>query len=89
MPYIEYEADVPDVLARYLADGAVARWFQGRMESGLRALGNRSILADPRSVHVRDRINQTIKHRESWRPPAPTLLRSAASDLLGGTVDYP
>lgn len=68
LPYTEYGPDIPDALARHPADGAVAGWFQGRMEAGPRALGNRSILADPRSVDVRDRINQTIKHREPWRP---------------------
>lgn len=89
LPYTEYGPEIPDALARHLADGAVAGWFQGRMEAGPRALGNRSILADPRCVDVRDRINQTIKHREPWRPLAPSLLRSAAPDLLGGTPDHP
>jgi carbamoyltransferase len=81
----------PDDLAGYvaerLADGKLVGWFQGRLELGPRALGNRSILADPRTVESRDRINRYVKHREEWRPFAPSLLESAADEYL--TNDRP
>jgi carbamoyltransferase len=60
-------------VASMLAAGDVVGWFQGRMELGPRALGNRSILADPRTVAMRDKANR-IKRRESWRPLAPSIL---------------
>ncbi|WP_255171037.1 carbamoyltransferase family protein [Natrononativus amylolyticus] len=76
----------PENLERYvaerLADGALVGWFQGRMEMGPRALGARSILADPRSVESRDRVNKFVKHREEWRPFAPSMLESAAETYL-------
>ncbi|WP_117595480.1 carbamoyltransferase family protein [Haloprofundus halophilus] len=84
----------PDDLERHvaqrLADGALVGWFQGRTELGPRALGNRSILADPRSVDSRDRVNRFVKHREEWRPFAPSMLESAADDYLraGGPAPY-
>ena len=78
--------DEPDDLERYvaerLADGALVGWFQGRMELGPRALGSRSILADPRSIDSRDRVNRFVKHREEWRPFAPSMLESAADTYL-------
>jgi carbamoyltransferase len=88
LPYLE-PADLPAQLAEQLADGAVAGWFQGRMEAGPRALGQRSILADPRHRATRDRINDTIKNREPWRPLAPALLTDAAPQLLGTTTEHP
>ena len=60
--------------AELLANGAVVGWFQGKSEFGPRALGNRSILADPRSAHVRDYINGEVKFREDFRPFAPAVL---------------
>ncbi|MEV0093696.1 carbamoyltransferase C-terminal domain-containing protein [Streptomyces sp. NPDC050738] len=60
--------------ARALADGKLVGWFQGAMEFGQRALGNRSILADPRSPEMRDRVNEAVKFRELWRPFAPSVL---------------
>ena len=62
------------VTARYLADGGIVGWFQGRMELGARALGNRSIIADPRRADMRDVINLKIKFREKFRPFAPAIL---------------
>ncbi|OQP46413.1 carbamoyltransferase family protein [Niastella populi] len=59
--------------AKRLADGKVIGWFQGRAEFGPRALGSRSILADPRNPEMRDRINQMVKKRESFRPFAPVI----------------
>ena len=61
--------------ARAIADGLVVGWFQGRMEWGPRALGNRSILCDPRRADMKDILNQRIKRRESFRPFAPSVLR--------------
>lgn len=60
-----------------IADGLVVGWFQGRSEWGARALGHRSILADPRRADMRDRINARIKRRESFRPFAPSVLEDA------------
>jgi carbamoyltransferase len=65
--------------ATLIASGDVIGWFQGRMELGPRALGNRSILADPRSVHMRDKANR-IKRREHWRPLAPSVLAERTLD---------
>lgn len=71
--------DVVDPAARLLSMGYVLGWFQGRMEFGPRALGNRSILADPRDARIRDRVN-TLKGRESWRPLAPSILADRAHE---------
>ena len=61
-------------VARAIADGKIVGWFQGQSESGNRALGNRSILADPRNPNIKDIINSTIKMREDFRPFAPAVL---------------
>jgi carbamoyltransferase len=60
--------------AKYIANGKIIGWFQGRMEFGQRALGNRSILADPRKKEMKDMINRIVKYRESFRPFAPAIL---------------
>ena len=67
-------------VAAAIADGAVAGWFQGRVEWGPRALGNRSILADPRRADMKDLLNRKIKRRESFRPFAPSVLAEAVGD---------
>jgi carbamoyltransferase len=64
--------------AQLLVAGHVIGWFQGATEFGPRALGNRSILADPRLVDIRDRVNRKVKERESYRPFAPSILASEA-----------
>ena len=64
--------------ASLLADGRIIGWFQGRMEFGPRALGNRSLLADPRHLAMRERLNRRIKHRESFRPFAASILEEEA-----------
>lgn len=78
--------DEPDDLERFvaerLADGDLVGWFQGRLELGPRALGNRSILADPRTSASRDRVNRHVKHREEWRPFAPSMLDTAVDEYL-------
>ncbi|HEY0640240.1 MAG TPA: carbamoyltransferase C-terminal domain-containing protein [Pseudonocardiaceae bacterium] len=81
LPYTR-SADVAADTARLLAGGAVIGWFQGAMEIGPRALGNRSIVADPRSPVVKDTINVRAKHREYWRPFSPSVLREHAEDWL-------
>jgi carbamoyltransferase len=60
----------------------VIGWFRGRMEFGARALGNRSILADPSQPGIAQRINKLVKFRESWRPFSASLLESAADDYI-------
>jgi carbamoyltransferase len=64
--------------AGMLADGKIVAWFQGRMEFGPRALGNRSLLADPRRPDIRNILNQKVKHREDFRPFAPSVLAEHA-----------
>jgi carbamoyltransferase len=68
-------------VARLIAAGNVIGWFQGRMEIGPRALGNRSILADPRTIAMRDKVNR-VKRREMWRPLAPSVLAERASEFF-------
>lgn len=81
---IAYEkpAEMERYVAESIADGALVGWFQGRMEMGPRALGHRSILADPRRADSRDRINKHVKNREEWRPFAPSMLEEHAEDYL-------
>lgn len=78
--WLDYEqpADICAATAAELAAGRVVGWFQGRMEAGPRALGQRSILADPRSIANRDRVNAVIKFREYWRPFCPSMTVEAA-----------
>ncbi|MGL4396903.1 MAG: carbamoyltransferase family protein [Hyphomicrobium sp.] len=74
--------DLFNRVAQDLASGGVIGWFQGRFEMGPRALGNRSILADPRRADMRDIINSKIKQRESFRPFAPAILEERASEYF-------
>jgi carbamoyltransferase len=78
----ERAADVAHTAATLLAEGKILGWFQGRMEIGPRALGARSILADPRSVSARDEINARVKGREPFRPFAPSVLDAMASEFF-------
>lgn len=71
----------------HLVQGQIVGWFQGRMEWGPRALGNRSILADPRHAGMKDTLNARIKRRESFRPFAPAVLAERQSDIFEG--DHP
>lgn len=84
VPYEEISND--DLLvkktAEAIADGKVIGWFQGKMEFGPRALGNRSILADPRRRDMKDILNQRIKHRETFRPFAPAVPEARASEFF-------
>ena len=72
------ETDIAKAAARLIASGNVIGWFQGRMEMGPRALGNRSILADPTAMDMAERVNREVKHRESWRPFAPSVAEEEA-----------
>ncbi|MEU7977106.1 carbamoyltransferase C-terminal domain-containing protein [Micromonospora sp. NPDC049081] len=74
--------DLVGEAAALLNDGKVVALFQGRMEYGPRALGNRSILADPRTVEMRDRINSMVKQREEFRPLAPAVLHEYAEQCF-------
>lgn len=73
--------------AEALAEGAIIGWFQDRMEVGPRALGNRSILADPRRAEMKDILNARVKHRESFRPFAPSVLEECVGEYF--ECDYP
>jgi len=81
--------DVASTTAELLADGKIIGWFQGRMEFGPRALGSRSILADPRDPEMNTRVNNAVKFREWWRPFAPSLLAETADDYLETATDSP
>jgi carbamoyltransferase len=78
-----------DYAAKLLAEGEPLAWFQGRMEFGPRALGNRSILGCPSAAGIADKINQQIKYRERWRPFCPSLLDTVAKDILQSTHPAP
>jgi carbamoyltransferase len=75
--------------AKSVADGRVVGWFQGRMEWGPRALGNRSIVCDPRRADMKQILNDKIKRRESFRPFAPSVLRSDVSEWFETDDDVP
>ncbi len=81
------EAELIAEVARHLAEGQIVGWFQGRFEMGPRALGNRSILADARSVTMKDQLNARIKQREPFRPFAPAVLVERASEFF--EIDQP
>ena len=78
-----------DTTAELLAKGQLIGWIQGRAEYGPRALGNRSILADPRQAATKDNINQKIKFRESFRPFAPSILHEHADDYFDNYHESP
>ncbi len=83
------EAELTDRASDVIAGGHVLGWFQGRMEWGPRALGNRSILGDPRRSDMKDILNRKIKRRESFRPFAPSVLRDAVSTWFESDADVP
>ncbi|RJP28132.1 MAG: carbamoyltransferase [Candidatus Omnitrophota bacterium] len=82
-----HQDDLFSVTASLIAEGKVVGWFQGRMEWGPRALGNRSILADPRRQEIKDILNARIKRREWFRPFAPAILEEKIPEFFD--VDYP
>jgi carbamoyltransferase len=75
--------------AEFLSQGKILGWFQGRMEFGPRALGNRSILADPRDPEMNAKVNNAVKFREWWRPFAPSMLKEVAGEYLLHACDSP
>lgn len=75
--------------ARMLAEGKIVGWFQGRAEVGPRALGARSVLADPRRAEMRDLINDRVKHREWFRPFAPSVLHEHGADYFEEYLETP
>ncbi|MHC4183899.1 MAG: carbamoyltransferase family protein, partial [Planctomycetota bacterium] len=85
--HIEEEDELCKKTAKAIADGKVVGWFQGRAEWGPRALGNRSIVADPRRSEMKDVLNTRIKRRESFRPFAPSIMLEAVPDYF--EIDYP
>lgn len=80
---IEYPKDICKTAAKLLSEGKVIGWFNGRSEYGARALGNRSIIADPRSSEIRDRVN-TLKGRELFRPLAPSVMNEYVGEYFEG-----
>ena len=83
------EATLCARVAQHIADGDVVGWFQGRMEWGPRALGNRSILCDPRRADMQQVLNLKIKRRESFRPFAPSILREQVAEWFEQDHDVP
>lgn len=90
LPYLAMK-NTARTVARLLAQGHVVGWFQGRMEFGQRALGARSILADPRDPAMKDRLNASVKYREAFRPFAPAVRIGDFHDWFrtGGAVRVP
>lgn len=91
LDYIECsnEDDLCNKTAVLIAEGAIIGWFQGRMELGPRALGNRSILADARRPEMKDMVNSRIKFRESFRPFAPSVMAEYSHDYFAGCGESP
>jgi carbamoyltransferase len=81
--------DITAETARVLAEEKVVGWFQGGSEFGPRALGNRSILADPRKAAMKDLLNARVKHRQAFRPFAPIVLAERAAEVFEGDEDSP
>ena len=88
--YEKYESqNLLEITAKLISEQNVVGWYQGRMEWGPRALGNRSILADPRNAKMKDILNEKIKHRESFRPFAPSILEEYASEYFDIQIPSP
>lgn len=85
---ISHRSDINEVVSRKIAEGKIVGRFTGRMEWGARALGNRSIIADPRNQTIIHRINKAIKMRDFWMPFAPAILEENRSDYLDLRPDF-
>ncbi len=83
------DGELIDLTAQALADGKAVGWHYGRMEFGPRALGGRSIIADPRSASVQKQLNLKVKYRESFRPFAPSVLREDVAEWFDHNTDSP
>jgi carbamoyltransferase len=81
--------DICAETARLLSEGNVFGWFQGSSEFGPRALGNRSILADPRTAGMKDKLNKRVKHRQAFRPFAPVVLAERAHEIFESNRESP
>lgn len=81
--------NIEEKTAQLLADNQIICWFQGRVEIGPRALGNRSILADPTKHHMKDKINAEVKHREAYRPFAPSVIVEKRQEYFDIEVEAP
>jgi carbamoyltransferase len=82
-------SDPASTAAELLSQGKILGWYQGRMEFGPRALGSRSILADPRDPEMNAKVNNAVKFREWWRPFAPSMKKESASEYLESATDSP
>jgi carbamoyltransferase len=82
-------SDPAGAAAQLLSEGKILGWFQGRMEFGPRALGGRSILADPREPEMTAKVNNAVKFREWWRPFAPSMKRETAGEFVESATDSP
>jgi carbamoyltransferase len=82
-------SDPASAAAQLLSNGKILGWFQGRMEFGPRALGSRSIIADPRDPEMNTKVNNAVKFREWWRPFAPSFKKEAAPEYLESAYDSP
>ena len=88
--HLNVMTDINDeFVTKLIADGNIISVFNGKAESGRRALGNRSILADPRSPTMKDKVNLNVKHRQSFRPFAPSILHEDVSEWFTDTCDSP
>lgn len=87
----EYHEHIENITAKEIAQGKIIGWFQGKMEFGQRALGNRSILADPRQIDTKEKVNLAIKYREAYRPFAPAVLEERQNEYfqMGGDTSVP
>ena len=83
------DEEILSITAKYLSKGKIVGWFQGRMEFGPRSLGNRAILADPRSNKIQRELNLKIKFRESFRPFAPSILKENLSEWFEAKLESP
>ena len=83
------DSELTRAAAQAIADGKIVGWFQGRMEFGPRALGNRSIVVDPRRADMKDILNARIKKREPFRPFAPSVLEERVGDYFEQTHPSP
>ena len=74
--------NIESYTAKLINQNKILAWFQGRSEFGQRALGNRSILANPKAVNIKEKVNSSIKYRESFRPFAPSIIKESQNDYL-------
>lgn len=87
--YINDSAELTSIVSQKISDGKIVGWFQGRMEFGPRALGNRSILADPRNPEIQKNLNLKIKFREGFRPFAPSILLEDLPEYFSSDTPLP